>query len=138
MPFAGAHRHNQVQIQASVIGYATAQHLQLKIPISYESTSGVVAVIPASSVITNRLVVRETPWDIIALFAAGRADSLDLLIKNFQHNLSLAFAGATEIAGGPIYVPAEMPLIFTWDQGGATQGEGYVLIEYTMLEVEEE
>ncbi|MDX9953963.1 MAG: hypothetical protein BWY63_02903 [Chloroflexi bacterium ADurb.Bin360] len=138
MPISGAHHHSQLQIQASVIGYSTSQHLELKVPISYQSTSGVVATIPANSVITKRIVVRETPWNIISLFAAGRSDSLDLLIKNYQHNLSLAFAGATEIAGGPIYVPTEMPILFTWDHGGATQGEGYVLIEYTMLEEPEQ
>jgi len=120
--------------EVTVVGYSTSQHLELKIPISFESVSGVVATIPAGSVITKRLVVREVPWNIIALFAAGKVDDLDWLIQNYQHNLSLAYPGATEITGGPLYVAAETPVIFTWNQGGATAGQGYVIIEYTTLE----
>lgn len=120
--------------EVTVLGYSTSQHLELKIPISYQSVSGVVATVPAGSVITKRLVVREVPWNIIALFAAGKSDDLDWLVQNYQHNLSLAYPGATEITGGPLYVAAETPIVFTWNQGGATAGQGYVLIEYTTLE----
>lgn len=133
MPVTGAFRHTEVE--TTIVGYATMEHVQLNIPISFEDTSGTVATLPANCLVTRRQVVRTTPWDIIALFAAGKADDLDWLVQNYQHNLSLAYAGATEITGGPIYVAAETPVIFTWDQGGATAGAGYVLIEYTLLEV---
>lgn len=122
--------------EVTAVGYTVATDVCLKIPISFEDTSGVVATLPANCLITSRQVVRTTPWNIISLFAAGKADDLDWLIQNYQHNLSLAFAGATEITGGPVYVEAETPLIFTWDQGSATAGEGYVVICYTMLEAE--
>jgi len=123
-------------IEVTTVGYTVAQDVCLKIPISHEDASGPVATLPANCLITSRQVVRTTPWDIIALFAVGKADDLDWLVQNYQHNLSLAFAGATEITGGPIYVAEETPLIFTWDQGGASAGEGYVVICYTMLEAE--
>jgi len=125
-------------IDVTTVGYTVATDVCLKIPISYADTSGPVATLPANCLITSRHVVRTTPWDIIALFAVGKADDLDWLVQNYQHNLSLAFAGATEITGGPVYVAAETPLIFTWDQGGASVGAGYVVICYTMLEPEGE
>ena len=120
--------------EVTVTGYTVATDVCLKIPISFASTSGAVGTFPANCLITSRQVVRTTPWNIISLFAAGKADDLDWLIQNYQHNLSLASAGATEISGGPIYVAAETPVLFTWNQGGATVGEGYVVICYTMLE----
>jgi len=131
MPISGAYRHTQ--IETTVVGYTMTEDVCLKIPISHEDVSGVVATLPANCLVTSRQVVRTEPWNIIALFAAGKADDLDWLVQNYQHNLSLATVGATDISGGPIYVAAETPLIFTWDQGGATQGEGYVVICYTML-----
>lgn len=133
MPIQGANRH--VEVETTIVGYGTLEQVMLKVEIAYTDTTGVVATIPANSLITRRAVVRTTPWDIIALFAAGKAADLDWLIQNYQHNLSLALAGATEITGGPIYVAAETPILFTWDQGGATAGAGYVVIEYTLLEV---
>jgi hypothetical protein len=132
MPVQGAYRHTQVEVTTT--GYTVATDVCLKIPISFEDVSGVVATLPANCLITSRQVVRTTPWNILALFAAGKADDLDWLVQNYQHNLSQAFAGATEITGGPIYVAAETPIVFTWDQGGATAGEGYVVVCYTMLE----
>lgn len=131
MPVSGAYRH--AQIETTVVGYTMSADVCLKVPIAYTDTSGVVATLPADCLITSRQVVRTTPWDIIALFTAGKSDDLDWLVQNYQHNLSLAYAGASDITGGPIYVAAETPLIFTWDQGGATQGEGYVVICYKML-----
>lgn len=134
MPVQGAYRHRQVEV--TTVGYSVATDVCLKIPISFEDVSGVIATLPANCLITSRQVVRTTPWNIISLFAAGKADDLDWLIQNYQHNLSLAFAGATEITGGPVYVATETDLIFTWDQGGATAGEGCVVICYKMLEPE--
>jgi len=120
--------------EVTVTGYTVATDVCLKVPIAYTDTSGVVGTLPANCLITSRQVVRTTPWDIITLFAAGKAGDLDWLIQNYQHNLSLSPAGATEVSGGPIYVAAETELVFTWDQGGATAGAGYVVICYTMLE----
>lgn len=121
-------------IEVTTVGYTVATDVCLKVPISYTDTTGVVATLPANCLITSRQVVRTTPWDILALFAVGKTGDLDWLVQNYQHNLSLAYAGATEITGGPIYVDAETEIIFTWDQGGASAGEGYVVICYTMLE----
>lgn len=137
MPITGANRHPYTQIETTIVGYTMTQDVCLKIPISHEDTSGVVATLPANCLITSRQVVRTTAWNIITLFAAGKQNDLDWLVQNYQHNLSMTGAGATEITGGPIYVAAETPLIFTWDQGGATVGEGYVVICYTMLTPEE-
>lgn len=133
MPVQGASRHTE--IETTIVGYGTLEQVMLTIEIAYTDTSGVVATIPANSLITRRAVVRTTPWDVVALFAAGKASDLDWLIQNYQHNLSLSPAGASEISGGPIYVADETPIIFTWDQGGATSGAGYVMIEYMLLEV---
>ena len=131
MPVSGALRHRQVE--TTVVGYATVQDIRLKIPISFEDTSGVVATVPGDSIITGIVIMRDPEWDIIALFAAGKATDLDWLVKNHQHDLSESGAGAVEVAGEPVYVAAETDIIFTWDQGGAVQGAGYVVITYTVL-----
>jgi len=117
----------------TVTGYDTVDDLVLEVALAYTDTTGAIGVIPANSVITERVVIRTTPWDAITLFAVGKSGDTYWLVANHQHNLDGTGAGAELISGGAEYVSTDTPLIATWNQGAATQGAGKLQIRYRTL-----
>lgn len=108
----------------------------LIIPINYTMATGqpytdmgVLASLPANSLIKSRHVIRIVAWDAITTFTAGVAGDADLFVDNTQHNLTGA-APASEEVDDDVVRTAVTPVILTWDQGAATVGNGYLVIEY--------
>jgi hypothetical protein len=131
MPVSGAARHTEHEV--AVTGYDTVDDLVLEVDLAYTDTTGAIGTIPAGSVITERVVIRTTPWDALTLFAVGKAGDTDWLVANHEHGLTKAGAGAELIGGGAEYVATDTPIIATWNQGAASQGEGKLQIRYRTL-----
>lgn len=105
--------------------------------ITYQTATLTLGTIPANSVIGNRYIVRTTPWDAITTFEIGKSGDTDWLVDTTQANLTGALdageTGAVEVIQGQKVVTADTDVIMTINQGAATAGAGFVVVEYTEL-----
>jgi hypothetical protein len=85
--------------------------------------------IPEHSVVTRVLVVLQTDWDALTSFQLGQSGDSDWLVTNTEHGLT-GDAYDTNIINADVVVLADTPLLMTFDQGAATRGEAYILVEY--------
>lgn len=105
--------------------------------ITFESATQTLVTVPANSVIQKTTIVRTTIWDAITTFTIGKSGTLDWLATTAQANVTAALTGGEEGDGEVIennkVVTTATPIILTLDQGAASQGVGYVVIEYQEL-----
>jgi len=105
--------------------------------ITYISATQTIGTVPANSLIKKVHVVRTTAWDAITTFQVGKSGTADWLVGTAQANVDGAIAageqGAVETVEVMKVVTSATSIVLTLNQGAASAGNGYVLIEYTPL-----
>ena len=91
--------------------------------------NGKTVTIPANSIVLNRRIFRTTAWDALTTFTVGKSGDTDWLVDNTQHNLTGAAADVETVAD-PKVVTTATDVTATWDQGAATEGAGFLVIEF--------
>ncbi len=104
----------------------------LKVAISYTSSSGTIGTIPANSVVLSRYAIRTTAWNALTNFQLGKSGSAEYFMTMEQANLTGA-APDVEAVNTPIYIVSATDVVATWNQGAASAGGGYIVIEYVEL-----
>lgn len=105
--------------------------------ITYASATQTLGTVPANSVILSRRVIRTTPWDAITTFEIGKSGDTDWLMTTAQAAVTGSIAagndGAVAEVIGQVVVTSDTPIILTLNQGAASAGAGYVVVEYQEL-----
>lgn len=105
--------------------------------ITYASATQTLGTVPANSIILNRRIVRTTAWDAITTFEIGKSGDTDWLATTTQANVTASIPsgedGAVEEVTGQKMVTSDTDIVLTLDQGAASAGAGYVVIEYQEL-----
>jgi len=91
--------------------------------------NGKPATLPANSLVTNVRIVRITAWDALTSFTMGKSGDADWLIANTDHGLTSSAPGVETIIPEAVATAATR-LTAAWTQGAATEGAGYVIVEY--------
>lgn len=90
--------------------------------------------VPANSVITTVYVARTTAWDAITSFVIGKSGDTDWLVTNAEANLTGAIPSGesqdVEVIADAKAVDAATAVIITYSAGTASEGAGYVVLEY--------
>ena len=106
-------------------------------PVTYASATQTLGTVPANSVILSRRVIRTTAWSAITAFKIGKAGDTDWLMTTAQAAVTGSIpggeAGAVAQVDGQAVVTEPTPIVLTLNQGGASAGAGYVVIEYQEL-----
>lgn len=97
--------------------------------ITYLDITGTIATLPINCIVLNRHIIRTTAWDTLNSFQLGSAVDPDLFITNAQANLNSP-APDVEVVSIPRIITEQTNIVATWDQGGASQGSGRLIIEY--------
>lgn len=109
----------------------------VKTAITFESVTQTLLTIPANSVIQKTTVIRTTAWDAITSFTIGKSGTVDWLATTAQANLTGAVTGGeegnAEVVENSKVVTTATPIIVTINQGAASAGAGYVIVEYQEL-----
>ncbi len=105
--------------------------------VTYASATQNLVTVPANSIITAVKVARTTAWDAITTFEVGKSGDTDWLMNTTQANVTGAITGGEEgevevVEPGKV-VSTATTIILTLDQGAASAGVGYVIVEYTEL-----
>lgn len=105
--------------------------------ITFESVTQTLLTIPANSVIQKTTIIRTTAWDAITSFVVGKSGTTDWLATTVQANLTAAVTGGeegdAEVVENNKVVTTATPILATINQGAASQGAGYVIVEYQEL-----
>lgn len=105
--------------------------------VTFGDATFTLGTIPANSVILDRRITRTTPWDAITTFHVGKAGDTDWLVDTTEANvigaLDAGESGNTEVITGDRVVTVDTPIVVTLNQGAATAGVGYVIVEYAEL-----
>lgn len=103
--------------------------------ITFTTATQTIGTIPANSIISAVRVVRTTKWDALTTFEIGKSGDTDWLATTGQANLTgnipAGEAGVVEEVGTQKVVTAATPVILTINQGAATAGAGWVIIEFS-------
>jgi len=106
-------------------------------PLTYASATQTIGTVAASSVITSVYVVRTTAWDAITTFEVGKSGDTDWLATTVQANVNGAIdageAGGVEAISANKVVTSDTDIVVTLAQGAASQGVGYVVVNFTEL-----
>ena len=106
-------------------------------PVTFASATQTIATVPANSIILDRYIARTTAWDAITTFEIGKSGDTDWLATTAEANVDGSIEsgeqGAVEIITGGKVVTSDTDIILTLNQGGATAGVGYVVVEYMEL-----
>lgn len=105
--------------------------------ITFESATQTLLTIPVNCVIQRTTIIRTTAWDAITSFVVGKSGTTDWLATTVQANLTAAVTGGEEgdaevVENNKVVVTAT-PILATINQGAASQGAGYVIVEYQEL-----
>ena len=102
--------------------------------ITFASATLTLTTVPVNSILGRVFIARTTAWDAITTFTGGKTGTLDWLWTTAQANLDGAIpAGESqdvEVINMHKAVDAATPIIVTINQGGATQGSGYIVFEF--------
>lgn len=113
------------------------QGLAIKAKVTYLSATQTLGTVPANSLITTIAVVRTTAWDVITTFQVGKSGTLNWLIDTTEANVTGAIpageAGAAEVIAVDKVVTADTPIVLTLNQGAASAGVGYVVVNFVEL-----
>lgn len=105
--------------------------------VTFESATQTLVTVPANSIIQKVSVVRTTIWDAITTFTIGKSGTLDWLVSTAQANLTAALTaseeGDVETIEPAKVVTTATPILLTINQGAASAGVGYVIVEYQEL-----
>lgn len=105
--------------------------------VTYESVTQTLVTVPANSIITTVKIIRTTAWDAITTFQVGKSGTTDWLVSTAQANVTAALTageeGDVEVIEPAKVVTTATPVILTLNQGAASAGSGYVIVEYTEL-----
>jgi hypothetical protein len=105
--------------------------------ITFESATQTLVTVPANSNILRTKIIRTTAWDAITTFTVGKTGTLDWLATTVQANVTAAITGGeegdAEVVENNKVVTTATPVILTLNQGAASAGAGYVVIEYQEL-----
>lgn len=102
--------------------------------VTFASATFTLGTVPAASVITNVFVARTVAWDAITTFQVGKAGDTDWLVTTAQANVTTAISAGEEqevehVAANKA-IDTATAVVVTLNQGAATQGSGYVVLEY--------
>lgn len=90
--------------------------------------------VPALSVIVAVYVVRTTAWDGAPSLEVGKSGDADWLVTNAEANLTGAIPSGeeqdVEVCVDAKAVDTATAIIVTYSDGAATQGAGYVVLQY--------
>lgn len=105
--------------------------------VTYQSATQTLGTIPANSLILSRKVVRTTKWNVVTTFEIGKSGDTDWLMTTAQANVTGNIpagetAGVEEVAGAKA-VTVATDIVLTLNQGAASAGAAYVVIEYQPL-----
>lgn len=102
--------------------------------VTYASATFTLGTVPANSLITNRYVVRTTAWNAITTFQIGKSGDTDWLMTTVQANVTGSIDSGEEQAVETVTdvkgIDTATAIVVTLNQGGATQGSGFVVVEY--------
>lgn len=105
--------------------------------ITYASATQTLGTVPANSLITAVRVIRTTAWSAITTFEVGKSGDTDWLVNTTQANVTDALdsgeAGNAEVIAVNKVVTSATPIVLTLNQGAASAGAGYVVVEYVEL-----
>lgn len=105
--------------------------------VTFASATQTLVTVPANSIITSVKVVRTTAWDAITTFQVGKSGTTDWLVSTAQANVDGAITGTeegeVEIIDVQKVVTTATAILLTLNQGAASAGVGYVIVEYTEL-----
>jgi hypothetical protein len=108
-----------------------------KTAVTFESATQTLVTVPANSLIQKVTVVRTTIWDAITTFTIGKSGTLDWLATTAQANLTAAIdageEGNMEVIETAKVVTTATAILLTINQGAASAGAGYVVVEYQEL-----
>lgn len=108
-----------------------------KTAITWESVTQTLLTVPANALIQKTTIIRTTIWDAITTFTVGKSGTLDWLATTAQANVTAALTageeGDMEVVENAKVVVTATPIILTLDQGAASGGSGYVVVEYQEL-----
>jgi hypothetical protein len=105
--------------------------------ITFASATQTLGTVPANSLILSRRVIRLTKWDAVTAFEIGKQGDTDWLMTTGQANVTGNIpagedAGVEEVSGTKA-VTSATDIVLTLNQGAATAGVGYVIVEYQEL-----
>ena len=102
--------------------------------VTYETETFSLGTVPAGSIITNRYVVRTTAWDAITTFQIGKTGDTDWLMTTVQANVNGEIPSGeeqdVECVSDLKGIDTATAILVTLNHGEATQGSGYVVVEY--------
>ena len=105
--------------------------------VTYGSVTQTLITVPADSLITRVMIARTTAWDAITTFEVGKSGDTDWLADTTAANVTGAISGTeegeVEVVDLQKVVTTATPIILTLNQGGASAGVGYVVVEYKEL-----
>jgi len=106
--------------------------------VTYASATQTLGTIPANSLVTQVTVVRTTAWDAITTFEVGKSGDTDWLATteeaNVDGDIPSGEDGAAEVVAQNKVVTSETNVVLTLDQGAATEGAGFVVVEYVEMD----
>ncbi len=109
----------------------------LRKAVTFESATQTLLTVPANSLIQKVSIIRTTIWDAITTFTVGKSGTLDWLSSTAQANLTAALTGGEEgnmeVVETARVITTATPIILTINQGAASAGAGYVVVEYQEL-----
>lgn len=99
-----------------------------------DGASTALGTVPANSVITAVYVARTTAWDALTAFTIGKAGDTDWLVTTAEANLDGAIPSGesqdVEVIADSKAVDAATAITISYTAGAASQGAGYVVLEY--------
>lgn len=102
--------------------------------VTYASTTFTLGTVPANSIIKAVHVVRTTAWDAITTFQVGKAGTTDWLVTTAEANVTGAIGAGeeqeVETVADAKGIDTATAIVVTLNQGAASQGSGYVVLEY--------
>ena len=118
----------------SVASLTGAPQLFLAAIAHDDDASTALGTVPANSVITAVYVARTTAWDALTAFVIGKAGDTDWLVTTAEANLDGAIPSGesqdVEVIADSKAVDAATELLITYTAGAASEGAGYVVLEY--------
>lgn len=115
----------------------TLSGLSLRATVTHQSATQVIGKIPANSLITSVIVARTQVWNAVTTFELGKAGSTNWLFTTQEANLTgeipAGEQGTAEIITPEKVVTAETQLTLTINQGSASQGTAFVMVNFVEL-----
>lgn len=105
--------------------------------VTYQSATMILGTIPAYSLIGDIWVARTTIWNAVTTFEIGKSGDTDWLLTtaeaNVTGNLPSGESAAVERIAGQKVVTVDTDVMLTLNQGAASAGNAYVIVEFREL-----